>query len=121
MAYTQRGYTPPPPNLLLNLAPVQIHGRTITAVTIPFESSDQLRGIRSDYSAEYESFVNDNTIVCIPIVDSPAIIAGAAVQTSYEINSRAVARLLRRALVQHFVILGRTVLDFDPIAVLAAG
>ncbi len=103
----------PKPDFRLNLLQVTLSADQFSAGFLPFETSDQLHLLRTDYSATHVIQRHENTIVCIPFTaNAPSL--GKPNTVAVSSAPFLVCKLIREALLRLFANLGHTFTNFDP-------
>lgn len=101
------------PDFRLNLLRVALSADQFSAAILPFETSDQLHVLRTDYSATHVIQRHENNIVCIPLTaDAPLLGEPWIVRVSNA--PYLVCKLMREAILRLLEERGFTFTDFDP-------
>ena len=101
------------PDFRLNLLQVALSADQFSASVLPFETSEQLHMLRTDYSATHVIQYHENNIVCIPLTaDAPLLGKPNTVKVSNA--PYVVCKLMREAILRLLEELGFTFTDFDP-------
>ena len=101
------------PDFRLNVLQVALSADQFSAGFLPFETSDQLHILRTDYSTTQVIQRHENNIVCIPLTaDAPSL--GEPYTVTVSSAPWLVCKLMREAILRLFAQMGSTFTDFDP-------
>lgn len=101
------------PDFRLNFLQVALSADQFSAGILPFETSDQLHVLRTDYSATHVIQRHENNIVCIPLA-SDVLVLGEPSIVHVSDAPYLVCKLIREAILRLLEEWGFTFTDFDP-------
>jgi hypothetical protein len=109
--------------LLLNISPVEFHDAELKVGVFNFDDDDELKkkldALRSVY---YESHVfrrEGSRIICAPTVKGAELLGDSTEDVKLSVNLRLSAVLIRESLINYLHSIGRQLLDYSPIELIA--
>lgn len=103
-------------SLLANVAPVTVvNGGTVEVARLPYESREQLRGLRADHGQDVLFARSRDCIEAVHLTQGVRPFGDDLETHELSTSTRLAVRLVERAIVDKLVALGRTVLDVHPI------
>lgn len=110
---------PSQPDFLLNTAPVELEGSVIVAERLPYSDNEHLDALHTRTRDTHLVRRDDDSLFCIPYMMTPPSLGGQPVDLDFSKDLYLAAFLVRQALLAHLHALGRPILDFRPVTVLA--
>ncbi len=101
------------------MAPVVLSGGPIVGERLNYIDKEQLDALHSQTRETHVIRREGLSVLCVPLAKSPPSLGGQAVEIDISADLYLAAFLLRQALLAHLHSLGRPILDFRPITVLA--
>jgi hypothetical protein len=106
---------------LLNIAPLELAGGPVTGERLPYESSEQLKGLHHRLGGTHVVRRDGDTILCVPMSEEMSAIGGEQVDVDIHDHLYLAGSMVRHALLAYLNGLNRTVLRLRPITFLAGG
>jgi Piwi domain len=108
-------------DLVLNVAPVRIDDVPVPIRVLPFESREQLRSLRNQYSATHCFRREGDRLLCVEIAAQAPTLGAADQPRRLHDHPRLAAALVSDALATKLASLGRRIEGFAPISFLGGG